>query len=557
MASQRPEFFNFAVNVIDYWAAQPGNLQAMQWVSQDESCTKTMSFEYFARQSHRIAVLFEQWGLKEGDTMIMILPRVPAWWEIAIGALRSGIVLSPATTLCTEKDIQYRCVKSAAKVFIGDAVSVAKFLSIQQVCPTVEKVIQVGDGPSNQAISLYSSLETISADAKFQAMQRHWSRPALIYFTSGTSGPPKMVGHNQISYPLANVNTGKYWYQLAPGRVLWNTAEQGWGKAAWSFFAAWNCGASLFVYDDRQAFRPQRTIDILHRYPITTLCAAPLVFRHLVSTQTQEHFKQNRPKALVHCTAAGEALDAEVTRRWQQMTGLEIHEGYGQTETILLCGNLKGSIIRPGSMGKPAPGVPLHVITSTGADTADGEEGDMAVLLSAGKDKSDFFGIFDGYVESGTTVHREEKTYTTNGEVKTWYLTGDKAYRDEDGYIWFVGRADDVINTSGYRIGPFEVESTLNMHPAVAESVIVSSPDDTRGEVVKAFVVLTAEFKDADQNNLREQLQGFCKKYAAPYKYPRKIEFVTRGFLPRTSSGKIQRAILKKIEWRNRVKARL
>lgn len=194
-------------------------------------------------------------------------------------------------------------------------------------------------------------------------------------------------------------------------------------------------------------------IDILHRYPITTLCAAPLIFRQLVLTEARAHYKKNPPMALTHCTAAGEALNAEVTRQWYQHTGLEIYEGYGQTETILLCGNFEGSQIRPGSMGKPAPGVPLHVITATGAEAADGEEGDMAVLLSDGRGNSDFFGILDGYVGDDDTCTRQEKSFTIDGEVKTWYYTGDRAARDSDGYLWFVGRADDVINSSGYRIG--------------------------------------------------------------------------------------------------------
>lgn len=232
-------------------------------------------------------------------------------------------------------------------------------------------------------------------------------------------------------------------------------APKGWGKAAWSFFGAWNCGATLFIYDDRGAFSPQRVIDILHRYRITTLCAAPLVFRQLVLTEAREYYENNRPMALTHCTAAGEALSAEVTRQWLQHTGLKIYEGYGQTETILLCGNFKKMQIRPGSMGKPAPGVPLHIITATGAEAADGEEGDMAVLLSDRKGDSEFFGILDGYVLDDNTCTRQEKTFTVDGEVKTWYFTGDRASRDKDGYLWFVGRADDVINSSGYRIGAF------------------------------------------------------------------------------------------------------
>jgi medium-chain acyl-CoA synthetase len=277
--------------------------------------------------------------------------------------------------------------------------------------------------------------------------------------------------------------------------------------------------------------------------------------------------------ALSHCTAAGEAVNDEVIRQWYKLTSLEIHDGYGQTETILLCGNFSGIPIRPGSMGKPAPGVPLHIITSDGTEAAVGKEGDIAVLMSDKRGTNDFFGVFDGYVNDDNTLTRREKSFTNNGEVSIWYLTGDRAKRDADGYFWFVGRADDVINSSGYRIGsfesssvvhmltnftgPFEVESTLKKHPAVAESAVISAPDPTRGEVVKAFVVLTSEYQNANQRNLRQELQAFCKKNAAPYKYPRKIDFVSDDFLPKTATGKIQRSELRKLEWKKDVKAKL
>jgi medium-chain acyl-CoA synthetase len=347
----------------------------------------------------------------------------------------------------------------------------------------------------------------------------------------------------------------------------------GWAKAAWSFFGAWNCGATLFVYDDRGPFDPQRLLGILHRYPITTLCAAPLAYRQIVLRKSIEYYKRNPPSALSHCTAAGEALNDEVIRQFNEVSGIEIHDGYGQTETILLCGNFNGCPIRPGSMGKPAPTVPLHVITSDGKEAAVGEEGDMAVLLSDASGHNGFFGVFDGYIDDDDTLNRREKSFTHNGELRTWYLTGDKAKRDKDGYFWFVGRSDDVINSSGYRIGtftslllsyskadfvgPFEVESTLKMHPAVEESAVVSSPDTTRGEVVMAYVVLKSEYMDADHATLISELQAFCKANAAPYKYPRKIKFIQSASLPRTVSGKIQRNELRKLEWVDGLKAKL
>ncbi|KAH8594835.1 hypothetical protein B0O99DRAFT_741522 [Bisporella sp. PMI_857] len=553
---QRPERFNFAIDVVDYWAAQPGNMRAMYWVSNDESHSRSMSFQYFSRQSHRISALLQTLSVEPEEILMMVLPRVPAWWEIALAAIRSGIILVPATTLLTAKDIQYRCIKSKASVFVGDDTSVTKFLSVRGQCTSVRTILQVGDTPHDGAISFYSALENIKDSASVATVRREWYTPALIYFTSGTSGPPKMVRHNQISLPLALTITAKYWYQLAPGKVLWNTAEQGWAKAAWSFFGAWNCGATLFVYDDRGPFKPQRLLHILHRYPITTLCAAPLAYRQLVLEDAINYYLKHPPKALEHCTAAGEALNDEVIRKWRTLANMEIHDGYGQTETILLCGNFSGNPIRPGSMGKPAPTVPLHLIKSDGSETMVGEEGDMAVLVKS-TDKEAFFGIFDGYIDDDGTISRREKSFIKNGERKVYYLTGDKAKRDQDGYFWFVGRSDDVINSSGYRIGPFEVESTLNLHPAVAESAVISSPDQERGEVVKAFVVLASQYKYYDHDMLREELQNFCKANAAPYKYPRKIQFVHASFLPRTVSGKTRRNELRKSEWRKEGKAKL
>ncbi|RYN27410.1 Acyl-coenzyme A synthetase [Alternaria arborescens] len=556
--SEMPQKFNFAVDVIDKWADQQDDLQAMHWVSQDESNTRHMTFKYFSKQSHRIALLLDQLGFGKGDTMTMVLPRVPAWWEIALAAIRSGIILSPGPNLLTEKEIQYRCNKTKSRLFVGDETSVSKFLAVRQYCPTVKHIIRVGDGTRSQDVSsLYAALEDIETHARFDSVYQEWSSPAMIYFTSGTSGHPKMVRHNQVMLSLARGSAFGQWYQLAPGKVLWNTADQGWAKAAWSFFGAWNSGATLFVHDDRGAFSAKRTVDILCRYPITTLCAAPLIFRQLVSPELEDHFKRNPPAALAHCTTAGEALNAIVTQRWRQLTGLDIYEGYGQTETALLCANLKGSTIRPGSMGKPAPGVPLHIITATGVEAAHNEEGDIAVLLSDRKGSSNFFGIFDGYVQEDNTCTRNEKTVTVDGEVKSYYLTGDRATRDQDGYFWFVGRADDVINSSGYRIGPFEVESTLKLHPAVAEAAVVSSPDPERGEVVKAFVVRATEYENTPPQELEQELQTFCKKNAAPYKYPRKLEFVEGSFLPRTTSGKIQRALLRKSEWRKEAGSKL
>ncbi|KAF9894148.1 hypothetical protein FE257_009121 [Aspergillus nanangensis] len=542
---QRPSRFNFTRDVVDYWATQQPQLAAMEWISQDQTDHRRLTYAYFSERSHRAAILLESLGLRKGDRLILIMPRIPEWWEIACAAIRAGIVICPCTTLAMEKDIEYRVQVSKAKAFVGDEVSMAKFLNIRENCPTVQAMLQTGDGVLPGTSSYNTGMRQIPEGTTFHAPQFAIDDDCLIYFTSGTTGMPKMVLHSQISYPLAHAITGKRWLALEPGQMYWNLSEQGWAKAAWSFFGAWNCGATLFIHDDRTAFKPAALQDILHRYPIATLCAPPTVFRQLVSPEYLDRLKQFPPSALRSCVAAGEPLNAEVVNIWRKATnGIDIRDGYGQTETIMVCGNFPGVPIKPGSMGKPAPNVPLTVLND-GREAADGEEGDIALLCDA---SDRFFGVFQGYLSPEGQVKRPQHT-TSSG--KSWFLTGDRAYRDKDGYFWFVGRSDDIINSSGYRIGPFEVESTLKEHPAVVESAVVASPDPIRVEVVKAFIVLTPSYAARpDKEALKAEIQDFCKRKAAPYKYPRKVEFVDAAVLPKTTSGKIKRAVLRSEEFK-------
>ncbi|KAE8389597.1 hypothetical protein BDV23DRAFT_157060 [Aspergillus alliaceus] len=548
---QRPDYFNFATDVVDTWAAKSPSLQAMLWVSHDKVTQKTLTYQHFSRQSHRIALLLGQLGVCPGDVMMIVLPRVPAWWEVATAGLRSGIIIAPATTLLTARDIEYRCQKSNATVFVGDTTSVRKVLQVRHSCPSLRVIIQAEGEPEAGVTGLYMALKRIETTARYCSIRQPWNSPAILYFTSGTSGLPKMVRHNQVSYPLAHLLTGEHWLKLSAGKICWNCTEQGWGKAAYTYFGAWNCGATLFIWDDRGPFNATSILELLHHFPITTLCAPPLAWRQLVSHQCQTLYSKKAPCALTQCNSAGEALDSTVINQWRNLTGLTICEGYGQTETTLMCGNYGGFQIRPGSMGKPIPGVPLHVINLAGGETEADEEGELALLLADGDSSSSFFGVFDGYVGDNGEVTRNERINIVHGRVRRWYLTGDRAKRDKDGYLWFVGRADDVINSSGYRIGPFEVESTLKQHPAVAECAVISSPDVIRGEVVKAVIVLTSQYANAPRVRLTKELQAFCKANSAPYKYPRKVEFVNQEFLPRTTSGKVRRADLRKREWKN------
>lgn len=331
----------------------------------------------------------------------------------------------------------------------------------------------------------------------------------------------------------------------------------------------------MFVSDERGPFDASRVLHLLHKHEITTLCAPPTAYRQLVLQKNLKHLSNHPPTALSHCVGAGEPLDGGTISAWRSATGVEIKDGYGQTETILLCGNYGTFPIRPGSMGKPLPGVTLSVLNEDLRECSAGAEGSLALLIGeAGK--APFMGVFDGFLDAQNRLYRETKVSTGgSGQQKTWYLTGDRAMRDSDGYDWFVGRADDVINSSGYRIGesrassllwlfylrstimagPFEVESTLNKHFAVVESAVVSSPDSNRGEIVKAFVVLEGQYQGTQPKKIVRELQDFCKSHAAPYKYPRKIEIVDASFLPKTNSGKIKRAELRKREWRHEPKA--
>jgi acyl-coenzyme A synthetase/AMP-(fatty) acid ligase len=468
-------------------------------------------------------------------------------WELATAALRCGVVVCPATTLLVEKDIQYRVNRSRASVFVGDRVAVQKLLRVRKDCPSIKHIFQV-DGEASDGVGLLSeALLSIPHDARYTGPRGEISDPSMIYFTSGTTGPPKMVQHNQISLPLGGLITGKYLHRLEPGHLVWVLTEQGWAKAGWAFTGAWNCGAGLFIHDDRKPFNRNVTVDVLHQYPITTFCAPPTAYRQLIVDEIRTYMNQHPPQALRHCAGAGEPLNPEVIRIWQEMTGLEISDGYGQTETMCICGNFAGTPIKPGSMGKASPGTPLFVIDPTTNEVAaDDEEGDIALRIDL-SGRSDFFGLFDGYL--GENGHLDRRLRPAREPGWAWYSTGDRATRDRDGYIWFVGRDDDVINSAGYRIGPFEVESVLTQHPGVVESAVVASPDPSRGEVVKAFVVLTPEFAGKDPGALTRELQDYCKANAAPYKYPRKVQFVDGTFLPKTISGKIQRKVLKQGEW--------
>ena len=521
----RPEHFNFATEVIDHWAQDPGKL-AMLWVD-DAGNEINKTFADISLASCKLANVLTTAGVKRGDTVVIVLGRQIAWWETVTACLRMGAIVSPGTMQLAPNDLAYRINTAEATCVVTDSVGAAKLDKVLDQCPSLNAKLHIG-GERAGWVDFEAAVEQASDD--FVAADTGADEPALCYFTSGTTGYPKMAMHAQ-SYGLAHSVTGKYWLDLKPDDVHWNISDTGWAKAAWSsYFGPWNCGAAIFVHHS-SGFNADQTLKLMSQYPVTTVCGAPTIYRMLV----QQNLSQYDFASLRHCVAAGEPLNPEVINVWKKATGITVRDGYGQTETVILCGNFPGIEPRFGSMGKPTPGIDLQVIDHEGNIAAVNTEGDIAVRVKPQRP----LGLFKEY------KNQPEKTAKCfKGD---WYLTGDRAYVDEDGYFWFVSRSDDVILSSGYRIGPFEVESALLEHPAVAESAVVSSPDKDRGEVVKAFVVLVSGYEANDL--LSQELKTHVKTVTAPYKYPRKIEFVTE--LPKTISGKIRRIELREREWRD------
>ncbi len=526
-----PAHFNFAADVVDRWAQDPAR-KALHWVSGDLRKQQVLTYAQMRDLSLQAAQLLARMGLQKGDRVCILAPRVPEWWILMTAMIRYGIVPIPGTTQLTSKDIQYRIQTSEAKGVIADRANAEKVDAIRSKCPTLEIALVIDGGYKNWR---RFDEEILREKPRPAGVETRSDDPCLIYFTSGTTGLPKMVLHTQVSYPLAHRITGEFWLDLKPSDLHWNLSDNGWAKAAWSsLFAPWNMGACIFAHDARGKFDAQQTLEVLSRFGISTFCAPPTAYRMLVHQKTEKY----ELRKLRHCVSAGEPLNPEVIDVWKQKTGLEIRDGYGQTETVLLVGTFPFIALRPGSMGRPAPGFDVRVIDGGGVELPADKEGDIAVRVKPVRP----VGLFKEYWKNP-----EETNARMLGD---WYLTGDRAMRDKDGYFWFVGRADDVIISAGYRIGPFEVESALIEHPAVLESAVIASPDNVRGEIVKAFVVLKTGW--APSAKLVREIQDYVKSVTAPYKYPREIEFVKE--LPKTVSGKIRRIDLRNLEKKKRQK---
>ena len=519
-----PEHYNFAVDTIGGWAADPRRL-GMLHVDQ-QGVAREITFADFARRSDRLAGALRRQGINPGDRVLVILPRVPEWWEAILGIMKAGAISLPGTTLLMPRDLEYRIQASGAKGIITDPEVAARVDEVAASCPSLRVPIVVG-GERPGWVSYEAALA--GASEGFAAGRTRSDDPCMLYFTSGTTAHPKMVLHTHASYPLGHVVTGRYWLDLHPGDLHWNLSDNGWAKAAWSsLFGPWSVGATLFIQDARGRFDPGQTLETLERYPITSFCAAPTIYRMLVL----QDLSKLEPRALRSCVGAGEPLNPEVIESWRTSTGMTIRDGYGQTETAVLAANFPPVPVRPGSMGKSSPGYDVGIVDDDGRELPAGEEGHIGVRIRPQRP----VGIFHGYWG--------EPELTARTFAGDWYLTGDRGRRDEDDYLWFVGRADDVILSASYRISPFEVESALIEHPKVAEAAVVASPDPIRGQVVKAYVVLVPGTAASDA--LAGEIQDFTRRITAPYKYPREIEFVDD--LPKTISGKIRRVELRQRE---------
>ena len=521
-----PEFFNFGLDVVDKWAEDRTKLALISVDSTGENF-QYHSFWDLKILSNKYANALRDRGVKKGDRVFIMLPRIPEWYVVMLGLIKLGALPMPGTTLLTSKDIEYRINTAEAVMAITDGENADKIDEAAGGCPTLQHLVVVGAGRKG-----WVSFEEEMAEASSVLDDPEPTRsddPLLIYFTSGTVGYPKMVLHTQASYGIGHIITAKYWHDLTATDLMWTLSDTGWAKAAYGkLFGQWTLGAAVMQHDARGRFDAPLTLRLLEKHGVTSFCAPPTAYRMLVL----EDLRKYRLDNLRHCTGAGEPLNPEVMKQWQDGTGLVIYDGYGQTETVLMVGNFRCNEVRPGSMGKPAPGFTIRVVDEQGNEMPAGEEGQIAVKVKPERP----VGLFKEYWKDAEEMERSF--------LGDWYLTGDKAYIDEDGYFWFVGRADDVIISAGYRIGPFEVESALIEHPAVAESAVVASPDDVRGEIVKAFVILAPDYVASDE--LMISLQDHVRTTTAPYKYPRAVEFVTE--LPKTVSGKIRRVELRQRE---------
>ncbi|MCI7015948.1 MAG: AMP-binding protein [Prevotella sp.] len=541
-----PEHFNFAYDVMDEWAKEKPEKLALLWTNDEGECIR-FSFKDIKEQSDRAAAYFHQLGIGRGDMVMLILKRRYEFWISMLALHKIGAVAIPATHMLTTHDIVYRNNRASVKAIIcaGEEYIMQQVEGSKAESPTLKTLVSIGP---KQAEGFHDwHKEWNDAPAFVRPTEKNDNDDTmLMYFTSGTSGEPKMVAHDFL-YALGHLTTGVYWHNLCEDSIHLTVADTGWGKAVWGkMYGQWFAGAAVFVFD-HDKFTADKILRQIEKYHITSFCAPPTVYRFLI----HEDFSHYDLSSLRYCCTAGEALNPAVFDKFKELTGISLMEGFGQTETTMTLGTMPWTKPKPGSMGLPNPQYDIDLIKPDGTPCEDGEKGEIVIKapLPPG----------GGCHADSSTPHRGAgglrgasgipiglfKYYYRDEELtrSVWhdglYHTGDVAWRDEDGYYWFEGRIDDVIKSSGYRIGPFEVESALMTHPAVVECAITGVPDEIRGMVVKATVVLHKDWKSKAGDELIKELQNHVKHVTAPYKYPRIIEFVDE--LPKTISGKIRR----------------
>ncbi|MBP3705209.1 MAG: AMP-binding protein [Clostridia bacterium] len=523
-----PENFNFGFDIVDAWADSEPEKRALVWCD-DHGGEKFFTFTDIKKLSNRAANFFKSIGVKKGTVVMLILRRRWEYWVCATALHKIGAILIPGTLQLTKKDIVFRgnSAKVQTIVCVNDDFVIDQVEAAEGDVPSLQNKVMVvdhRDGWLNLNDELEKFPDTFERPTGEEATR--WDDIMLVYFTSGTTGMPKMVQHN-FSYPLGHIVTAKYWQRVEENKLHMSVSDSGWAKFGWGkIYGQWICGAVIFAYD-MDKFVPLHLLEKITKYKVTTFCAPPTMFRFMLQEDVTKFDLSN----IHHCCIAGEPLNPEVFKKWKNLTGLELCEGFGQSEGSVLVANFQWFKPIPGSMGKPSPLYNIQLIDKDGNVCEDGDEGTIAIFNVK---KNPPTGLFTGYYN--TPELTEEKLGSGV------YDTGDVAWRDSKGYYWFVGRNDDVIKCSGYRIGPFEVESAMLEHPAVVECAITGTPDPIRGQVVKATVVLAEGYTGTPE--LTKELQNYVKKVTAPYKYPRVVEYVAE--LPKTLGGKIKRAQIRR-----------
>ena len=522
-----PDNFNFAYDVVDEYAKNEPKREALVWCDDNDE-SHIFTFKDLSLASQRTANFLKDQGIKKGDRVMLILRRRYEFWFFLLALHRIGAIAIPATNMLAAEDLEYRFKAADVKMVVTyDEPALQKEVDKAKTkSPSVEKLVTVGLTARQNWISFYDDYEIYPAKFERPSGEDAISNDDImvVYFTSGTSSNPKMVAHT-FTYPLGHIVTAKYWQHVVDGGRHLTVAETGWAKALWGkIYGQWIAGSAVFTYD-MKVFIPGKLLEKMAEYKVTTFCAPPTVYRYILQHGISKYDLSN----LKHCTTAGEALNLDIYNRFYEQTGLRMQEGYGQTELTLTTGNFGYTEPRPGSMGKPSPGYSMEIVNADGEPCGVDEVGELIIKIDQGKP----FGMFGGYYRD---EERTEKVF--EGGV---YHTGDTATRDKDGYYWFVGRTDDLIKSSGYRISPFEVEEVLHKHPAVLEVAVTGVEDKDRGQAVKATIVLQKGYEASKE--LAKEIQLFTKKVAASYKSPRIIDFVSE--LPKTISGKIRRATIR------------